>query len=308
MLDSFVVIIEVNLCIFLDLHENSCITGFDTPTTGACGNESELAEPNQNGDNVPEASPTNIEWARYLTSIEDIVGDGATGDQGQPNPLDSINITLQNPLENSSNDLQSRLFNAFGLNEFTEMTKTPIVMSTPATASEPMDAQESSSEQKHKTLYLIPFCDVVARYHPFDICKDFVSKLMSQPEHFNKLSNEIRLRTAQRDNITVPFQPKLLRPEPIAELTLKQKLEAIRDAKDIEIPVIGEQKKRPRKIRPVIYEDAKNKRPLLNHETGEIGIIPNGSASTEENEDKAKPNNQKITAEKRRSVRITNVL
>lgn len=59
---------------FSDFDENSCITGFDTPATGAYGNEGGLAETNQNGDSVPEASPTNI---------EDIVGDrdGATGDQ-----------------------------------------------------------------------------------------------------------------------------------------------------------------------------------------------------------------------------------
>lgn len=264
-------------------------------------------------DNL-EPTTANKEWARYLTTIEDIVTDSVTTDHGHTNPLETIQISLTNPLETNCSNLQNRLLNAFDLNKFATITQTPLMLPKEIALSKSMNTDKSTFQQNNLALYLIPLCDVVSRYHPLGICKEFVSTLMNQPKHLNKLSDEIRLRPNQTEAITVPFYPKLIDAEPVAqaELSLKQKLSNLLNDHNIEVPTIKwANKKRPRKICPVIIGSATNKRPSFLQKNNEIVIaLIDTAMGAKSQSNKTKQNNQSkknFQVEKRRSIRIMNV-
>lgn len=204
------------------------------------------------------AAPYNIEWAKYLTSIDEIISDVNGADPNGSISLDSLSASLMNPLENSTVDIQQRVINAFSLNEYARLAH---ILPVPSCSNPPPSPTNVRSPKKQSaaSLYLIPLSNDITRYRPFDRCKEFVDFLKDQPKFLQTILEDINEAPTIKEPRVIPFRPKHVQPKPPVELTLKQRIELIRQA-DIEIPTIKEcPRKRPRKIRPIVIpvpEDA----------------------------------------------------
>lgn len=197
-------------------------------------------------------SSSNIEWARYLTSIDDIVSDAIGGDQTIP--LESLSATLSDPLQSDTDrELQHRVIEAFGLGELLKLADglPPPISRRPhyvdgSYTNLTMDSISNGS------LYLIPLSDGTTRYQPFDMCKQFVEQLKDQPKSLRKLIDEIR--AGNQRQVVIRFRPKYETPRAPARLTMKEKLAMIQ-AEEVHIPLMTEAKKRRcRKSAPILIK------------------------------------------------------
>lgn len=212
-----------------------------------CKNATDCA----NTPNRPnETAAPNIEWARYLTSIDDIVNDVDGGDRSLP--LESLSATLTNPLEIHTDDLhnqlQHRVIDAFELSDYLKLVD-GLPPSTQRGKQIVQNERTDSTNRENASLYLIPLSDAVTRYHPFDMCKEFIEKLQNQPRYLQKLLDEIK--TGAERQIIIRFHPKYEKPKAPVKLTLKEKL-ALIQKENVEIPIIRDiKKKRSRKAPPI---------------------------------------------------------
>lgn len=196
-----------------------------------------------------KTQPYNIEWAKYLTSIDEIISDVNGADPNGAIPLDSLSASLMNPLESSTVDIQKRVINTFSLNEYARLAHILPVPSCSNPRPNPANVR-SPKNQSAASLYVIPLSNDITRYRPFDRCKEFVDFLKDQPKFLQTILEDINETASIKEQRVIPFRPKYVQPKPPAELTLKQKIELIRQA-DVEVPTIKEcPMKRPRKIRP----------------------------------------------------------
>lgn len=200
--------------------------------------------------------PSNIEWAKYLTSIDDIINDVNAPDPNGITSLDSLTASLVNPLESSAVDIQNHVIDTFSLNEYARLAHIlPVPSCSNLKPHQP--SVRSPVNPSTASLYLIPLSHDIARYRPFDRCKEFVDFLKDQPNYLQTIVEDVSEYTAVKEQRTISFRPKYEQPKPL-ELTLKQKIELIRQA-NIEIQTInGSPMKRPRKIRPSIMTKSIN--------------------------------------------------
>jgi hypothetical protein len=203
---------------------------------------------------APNSVPSNIEWAKYLTSIDDIIHDVNGPDPNGTTSLDSLTASLINPLESNAVDIQNHVINTFSLNEYARLAH---ILPVPSCSNlKPYQPSvRSPINPSTASLYLIPLSHDIARYRPFDRCKEFVDFLKDQPNYLQTILEDVSEYAAVKEQRTISFRPKYEQPKP-AELTLKQKIEMIRTA-NIEIPIMnGSPMKRPRKTRPSIITES----------------------------------------------------
>lgn len=138
-----------------------------------------------------ETSPAtlNIEWARYLTSIDDIVSDTNGGEHAMS--LDALCASLANPLQIDTDDLQNRFIHRFNLADYLELAD-GLPPPTPRRKHNASDDCPQPVNRHNASLYLIPLSDAATRYDPFDMCKQFVEQMRTHSRHLQKLLDEPR--------------------------------------------------------------------------------------------------------------------